>query len=53
MVDVPRLDHLWDGQKDCPVNKQIIWNYDRNTREHAPLHVYGTPMAVFPCFDHL
>ena len=26
MVGVPRLDHLWDSQKDCPGEKQIIWS---------------------------
>ena len=26
MVDVPRLDNLWDGQKDCPSMKQIMWS---------------------------
>ena len=25
MVDVPRLDHLWDGQKDHHSNEKIIW----------------------------
>ena len=24
MVDMPCLDYLWDGQKDCPRDKQII-----------------------------
>ena len=24
MVDVPCLDHLWDSQKDCPGDMQII-----------------------------
>ena len=24
MVDVSCLDHLWDGQKDCPEDEQII-----------------------------
>ena len=22
MVDMPRLDYLWDGEKDCPGNGQ-------------------------------
>ena len=26
MVDVPHLDHLWDGQKDWFRDKQIIWS---------------------------
>ena len=25
MVDVPHLDHLWDGQKDHHSNEKIIW----------------------------
>ena len=25
MVDVPRLDHLWDGQKDHHNNEKVIW----------------------------
>ena len=29
MVDVPRLDHVWDGQKDCSVDKQIIWSMQK------------------------
>ena len=26
MADVPRLDHLWDCQKGCPDDKQIMWS---------------------------
>ena len=26
MVDVPRLDHLWDGQKDHHNNEKVIWS---------------------------
>ena len=25
MVDVPRLDHLWDGQKEHHSNEKVIW----------------------------
>ena len=25
MVEVPRLDHLWDGQKEQPNNEKVIW----------------------------
>ena len=25
MADVPRLDHLWDGQKDHHNNEKVIW----------------------------
>ena len=26
MADEPRLNHLWDGQKDCPDIGQIRWH---------------------------
>ena len=32
MVDVPHLDHLWDGQKDFPDDKQIMWGKKEITR---------------------
>ena len=32
MVDVPCLDYLWDGQQDCPGDKQIIWGKREITR---------------------
>ena len=32
MVDVPRLDHLWNGQKDCAEDKQVIWGKKETTR---------------------
>ena len=25
MADVPRLDHLWDGQKQHHNNEKVIW----------------------------
>ena len=25
MVEVPRLDHLWDGQKEHHNNEKVIW----------------------------
>ena len=32
MVDVPRLDNLWDGQNDCSDDKQIMWSKKEITR---------------------
>ena len=32
MVDVPHMDHLWDGQKDCPDDKPIIWGKEEIPR---------------------
>ena len=36
MVDVPCLDYLRDGQKDCPGDKQIIWGM-REIPRNMPL----------------
>ena len=32
MVDVPCLDYLWDSQKDCPGDGQIMWDKREITR---------------------
>ena len=43
MVDVPRLDYLWDGQKDCPDDKQIIWGM-REIPGNMPLCMLLVPL---------
>ena len=32
LADVPCLDNLWDCQKDCPDDKQIMWSKKAITR---------------------
>ena len=37
MVEEPRLDHLWDGQKDPNDNEKVIW-------------CIGSTIACITCF---
>ena len=48
MVDLPRLDHLWDGQKDCPGDRKNIWSL-REIPGNMPLHMPLGPLCQ-SCF---
>ena len=49
MVDVQRLDHLWDGQDDCPGDMQNIWSM-REITGYIPLCMLLGPLS---CLYHL
>ena len=56
MADVPYLNHLWDGQKECPGDGLIGWQkwMDQDTclfvcfwDPYGSLAMLGLPIGVF------
>ena len=52
MVDVPCLDHRWDGRKDPLDVGQVRCSQQETPREKAPLHASRTLMVVLRYLDY-